>query len=102
MVLVFIIGYIFIALEHRVRIDKAAIALLTGGALWVLYILISRLSVHTVFPDSFRAFISNQSSLSLLPLIEQCRGYIVDVHIIESLGEISETLFFSDGCHDYR
>lgn len=97
MVLVFIIGYIFIALEHRVRIDKAAIALLTGGALWVLYILISPLSVQTVFPDSFREFISNQSSLSLLPLIEQCRGYIADVHIIESLGEISETLFFLMG-----
>ncbi len=97
MVLVFIVGYIFIAIEHRVGIDKAAIALLTGGVLWVLYILLSPLSVANVFPVHFHEFIIDNADVGLMPLIEQCRSYIVDVHIIESLGEISETLFFLMG-----
>ena len=97
MVLVFIIGYFFIAIEHRVGIDKAAIALLTGGILWVLYILLSPLTVPNVFPVHFHEFVADNNGVNILPLIEQCRSYIVDVHIIESLGEISETLFFLMG-----
>lgn len=33
----FIIGYLAIALEHPLRIDKTASALLLGMLLWVLY-----------------------------------------------------------------
>ncbi len=97
MVLVFLIGYFFIAIEHRVGIDKAAVALLTGGILWVLYILLSPLTVPNVFHVHFHEFVADNNSVNILPLIEQCRSYIVDVHIIESLGEISETLFFLMG-----
>lgn len=97
MVLVFIIGYFFIAIEHRVGIDKAAVALLTGGILWVLYVLLSPLTVPNVFPVHFHEFVADNNGVNILPLIEQCRSYIVDVHIIESLGEISETLFFLMG-----
>jgi len=35
----FLIGYIFIALEGKIRINKAAIALLTGCLCWTIYIL---------------------------------------------------------------
>lgn len=41
LVAVFIIGYLFIALEHTVKLNKAATALLTGGILWTIYILFS-------------------------------------------------------------
>ena len=36
-VVIFIIGYLLIALEHQIRIDKAATALLLGMVLWTLY-----------------------------------------------------------------
>lgn len=36
--LVFVIGYLAIALEHPLRINKAASALLTGGLVWVLLV----------------------------------------------------------------
>ncbi len=39
MVAIFIIGYTMIALEHPLKIDKAASALLTGTILWALYAL---------------------------------------------------------------
>ena len=37
--LVFVLGYIAIAVEHSIKIDKAASALLTGVLCWVIYIL---------------------------------------------------------------
>lgn len=35
--LVFVVGYLLIMFEHTLRIDKAAIALLTGSVCWILY-----------------------------------------------------------------
>ncbi len=37
MILVFILGYIAIALEHNIKIDKAATALIIGGLTWALF-----------------------------------------------------------------
>lgn len=97
MLVVFIVAYIFIALEHKVGVDKAAIALFAGGILWVLYIFLSPLTVATVFPIHFQEFLKDNPNIALLPFLEQCKSYIVDVHILESLGGISETLFFLMG-----
>jgi len=38
-ILIFIIGYVFIAFEHSIKINKAASALITGVICWVIYIL---------------------------------------------------------------
>ena len=37
LILIFIAGYMGIALEHRLRVDKAAIALLMFGSIWSVY-----------------------------------------------------------------
>ena len=37
MIIVFILGYMAIALEHSIKVDKAASALLIGGLGWALY-----------------------------------------------------------------
>ncbi len=37
--IVFIIGYVLIAVEHNIKIDKAAIALVTGVICWLLFYL---------------------------------------------------------------
>jgi Na+/H+ antiporter NhaD/arsenite permease-like protein len=37
MIIVFVLGYLAIALEHPIKIDKAASALLIGGICWALY-----------------------------------------------------------------
>ncbi len=39
MVIIFVLGYTAIALEHPLKIDKAASALITGTVLWALYAL---------------------------------------------------------------
>lgn len=38
MIIVFIIGYICITIEHQIKIDKAAIALITGILCWTIYV----------------------------------------------------------------
>lgn len=35
-VLIFILGYVCIALEHKIKIDKAAFALLMCGIIWTV------------------------------------------------------------------
>ncbi|MGD1848333.1 MAG: sodium:proton antiporter NhaD [Salibacteraceae bacterium] len=39
MIIVFVLGYLAIALEHPIKIDKAASALITGVLCWAIYIL---------------------------------------------------------------
>ncbi len=61
---IFIIGYGFIAVEHKIKIDKAASALLTGVICWLIYYLGS--------PEYHHA----------------------ESELLEHLGEISSILFF--------
>lgn len=63
-IITFIIGYLTITLEHKLNINKAAIALVTGVVCWSIYIL----SV----PDK----------------------ELVNHQLLESLGEVSGILFF--------
>lgn len=64
---IFVVGYIAIALEHRLKVDKAAAALVTGVLCWLLY------------------FVSAPSIA------------VADDALLEHLGEISAILFFLMG-----
>ena len=37
MIVIFALGYLAIALEHPIKVDKAASALLIGGICWTLF-----------------------------------------------------------------
>ena len=63
-IIVFILGYLCIALENFLRINKAAIALVTGVLCWTLYIISS-----------------NEKDM-------------VSSELIEHLGNLSQILFF--------
>lgn len=74
--LVFVIGYLAIALEHPIRINKAASALVTGVLIWVLIMV----GQHTLFP------------------VEGHMGHEEIVHqLLEHLGDIASILFFLMG-----
>ena len=81
MALVFVLGYLCIALEHPLKIDKAASALLTAVVAWTLLVL---------------------GADSILPLLDtSTAGASNNHHVVEELrhhlGEISEILFFLMG-----
>jgi Na+/H+ antiporter NhaD/arsenite permease-like protein len=41
LIVIFIVGYLLITLEHKIRINKAATALMTGALCWTAYVLAS-------------------------------------------------------------
>ncbi len=97
MVIVFIVGYVCIAMEHKIKIDKAAMALLMAGVMWVIYIVLTPLSASIENPSSFTEFITNNQHLKELSVLEQSRRFIVEFQLIEYLGDVSSTLFFLIG-----
>ena len=47
-IIAFIIGYLFITIENKIHINKAAIAILTGAICWTIYVLQTSTSPETV------------------------------------------------------
>lgn len=84
---VFVIGYLGIALEHKVSIDKAAFALLTGTILWGLFVL-GYNEVPPHLAEMFAEFSSNQTdghgSLSMF----------FEHRLMHHMQDISSILFF--------
>lgn len=76
-ILIFIIGYTLIALEHPLKIDKAASALLTGVICWVILLV------------GFNTMPAFQNSTEVLDSHE-----ILNESLFHHLGEIAGILFF--------
>ncbi len=91
MVVVFVLGYTAIALEHPLKVDKAASALIIGTLCWVLYVLGAEDILHLGFSPAWAAFVASHPDVHGLHAIHE---FIVDYEIIHHLGEISEILFF--------
>jgi len=93
MVVVFVLGYLAIALEHPLHVDKAIPALTIGSLLWVLYIF----GAYDIFSgglsDAWNKHIAG-GQLHGEQGIEAMRHFIVEGEIIQHLGDISEILFF--------
>ncbi len=93
MVIIFVVGYIVIALEHPLKIDKAATALLMGTALWGLYALWG-VDILSYGKDYSRAWKEFAEAGNLSFNLESVREYITHHQIFEHLAEISTILFF--------
>ncbi len=97
MVIIFLIGYLFIALEHPLKINKTGSALLTGTILWVIYVFISPDLIPTVSGEAFRLFLEAEPELLSHSYYEQCLDFVVQHQIVESIGDICQTLLFLVG-----
>ena len=97
MIIVFLVGYLLIALEHPLKINKAGTALLTGTILWVLYTLGSPQFIPTASAEEFKLFLDAFPFMKDLPYADQCIRFVIDHQILDSIGEIAETLIFLIG-----
>lgn len=93
----FVIGYLAIALEHPLKVDKTASALLLGMLMWVVYAMGSESIVPDVAPDKLAYFLETHPSLAGKSLHEQVLQYVLKVDILEHLGDIAQTLLFLIG-----
>lgn len=87
--IMFVLGYLAIATEHNIKIDKTASAILTGVVCWTLYILNAHTLVDiSTLPDWFTQQMSGKSTDEIL------HHWIGQHQILEFLGEIASILFF--------
>ena len=89
--IVFILGYVFIAFEHPIRINKTATALLTGVLCWVLFAWSSP-TATLLGDDHYRAFLKDVTRTP----VEAHHAYVV-ASLGHHLEEIAEILFFLMG-----
>ena len=77
MVVVFVIGYLFIALEHNFLIDKAASALVTGITLWTILVFGADVIYGVDYGWSITEFIGSSGDF-IKPLREYLEGLNVE------------------------
>ncbi len=98
MVVVFVLGYAAIALEHPLKIDKAASALILGMLLWVIFV-VARVDILSLLDNagnfislSYREYLHEHAIHN--PNAKDMLDYITHFSIMEHLAEISTILFF--------
>lgn len=100
MLIVFILGYIAIAMERPLKVDKAASALFLGVVIWVIYIYGLPGVLNLGFSPSWEGFLKSselakfKSEYPSAGLVSQMRYFIVHHEVISHLGNLSEILFF--------
>lgn len=87
--IVFVLGYICIALEHPLKVNKTATALILGVVVWTLYLLGGPDIYQITGVDTFNAFKATHPD-SAHPFVD----FIVNHEMFDHLAEIAETLFF--------
>jgi Na+/H+ antiporter NhaD/arsenite permease-like protein len=91
---IFAVGIIAIAFEEKLKINKAAIALLMAVSLWLIMIF----DAYDIFVGRsnplFNTFLSYHPEMASLPVREQFIRFISDTNMVFHLGAASETLFF--------
>jgi len=108
MVVIFALGYTMIALEHPIKVDKAATALLMGAVLWAVYALNGASVLNLGYSISWHHFIeeNNLGALAesfkngglgghdLEHFLESVKEFITQHEVLEHLADISTILFF--------
>lgn len=94
MPVIFLLGILAIAMEDKIKINKAAIALFMAISLW----LILMFDAYNIFVERdnplYKDFLIQNPEMASLPLKQQFINFIANRSIVYHLGNVSETLFF--------
>lgn len=93
-VIIFIAGYLAIALEHQIHVNKAATALLMGSVCWALYALGFE---HLLPLDQVPAWFVEEANSEGIAGVEVARSYLVDGQFLHLVAETAYILFFLMG-----
>ena len=99
-VLVFVVGYLCIAFEHSIKINKSASAILTGVICWTLFI-VSTPSAEVLNSTPFADFVTHQK-MEMGEKFALVNSHDIFIQFVGSelsshLAAISEILFFLIG-----
>jgi len=92
MALIFVLGYTLIALEHPLKIDKAATALLLGTTLWAVYALDAQDVLKLDFSRAWKEYL--ETNPNVVVNIETIKEFVTHHEVLEHLADIATILFF--------
>lgn len=94
MPIVFVVGILAIALEDKIKINKAATALFMAISLWMILMF----DAYNIFVERanplFAEFLVKNPEMANLPAKDQFINFITNRSIVYHLGNVAETLFF--------
>ncbi len=94
MPIIFVGGILAIALEDKIKINKAAIALFMAISMWMILMF----DAYDIFiargNEDFQTFLSRFPKVAEMPEYQQFIHFITDRSIVYHLGNVAETLFF--------
>lgn len=91
MIVLFLLGYFCIAMEHPIKVNKAATALLLASLLWTCYVVFAQSYVPSL--GEFTSWLSEQK-MEHLPIHDQVISYVTNVQLIENLGDTAQIIFY--------
>ena len=90
-VIIFVAGYVLIALETPVKVDKSSTALLLGVAIWVFYVFAG----EEIF--AFTGFFENFNNYKIINPDGNYLDFVSHFELVRHIGSIAEILFFLIG-----
>jgi len=94
MIIIFIVGYSAIALEHNLKVDKAATALITGMLMWTVYVFGGVEILSSGVSNAWNSFVAtNPNENSPTGILH----FITNHEIFHHLSDIASILFFLIG-----
>ena len=89
MIVVFVIGYLLIATEHLLEINKATFALLMGGVLWTMFAftgMVDNIDAVLVehLGDTCEILVFLIGAMIIVELIDKYKGFNFVTHVIHS------------------
>ena len=94
-ILTFIIGYSAIVFEHNIKIDKAAVALMTGVLCWILYAFsgtpMDTVEHHLIekFAESAQILFFLLGAMTIVELIDAHEGFDIIVSRLKTRKKVS-------------
>ncbi|MBI1221730.1 MAG: sodium:proton antiporter [Bacteroidetes bacterium] len=93
LVAIFVLGYVAIALEHPLKVNKTASALLTGVVMWTIFMLANETLINVNW-ESFKHFLFIEQLTKIDHVI---KTHFVIHELSHHLADIAEILFFLMG-----
>jgi Na+/H+ antiporter NhaD/arsenite permease-like protein len=90
MIILFILGYIAIALEHPIKINKAATALILGALMWVAYMLGLPGILNQGFNSDWNIFLTANPGAGYSEMMK----FVGEHEVLFHLSEIAAIIFF--------
>lgn len=93
MPIIFVLGILAIALEDKIKVNKSASAVLMCILLWVILVFNSENILVERQNQKYLDYVATHD-MSGQSQSEQIVTYLIDSSFVQSLGDVSETLFF--------